>query len=76
VQVVGEDEDSGAGVPAADVDLVRAAVVPQGDGAAGVDLVVPDPVVADVERGVGRDGWSSAGRDRVRTEPPTRIHVA
>jgi hypothetical protein len=40
------DEDVGAGVRAAEAEVVEAAVVPEGDDAGFVDLVVPDSVVA------------------------------
>ena len=51
VQVVDEQGDCGAGQAGAEADVVEPAVVSQGDRAAGVDLVVPDPVV-------GESDWS------------------
>lgn len=39
VQVVDQERDAGAGVGAADADVVQAAVVAQGDGAGPVDLL-------------------------------------
>jgi len=39
---VDQDEDVGAGVAAADADVVQPAVVPQGEHSAGVDPVVSD----------------------------------
>jgi len=49
VEVFGEDEDLGAGVRATDADVVQAAVVPQGDDAALVDLVLSGPPVAGID---------------------------
>ena len=45
VQLVDEQGDAGSAVGGADADVVEAAVVAQGDGAAGVDGVVADSVV-------------------------------
>ena len=45
VEVVDEHDDVGAGVGAADADVVEAAVVAEGDDAGGVDAVVADAVV-------------------------------
>lgn len=59
VEVVGEQEDAGLGVGSADADVVEAAVDAQGDGAAGVDAVVTDPVVGV---GVAAAGWGGFGR--------------
>jgi hypothetical protein len=56
VAVADEHQDAGAGVAAAQPDVVQPAVVPQGDDAAGVDAVVADSVVAGVEPSTGRDG--------------------
>ena len=65
-----EHDDAPAGVGAADADVVEAAVVAQGEAAAGVDAVVADAVagaVDDLSSGVGAfsggervEGWSSA----------------
>jgi hypothetical protein len=46
VQVVNQNEHRCAGVSAAQADVVQPAVVPQGERAVGVDLVVADPDVA------------------------------
>jgi hypothetical protein len=43
-----QDEDVGAGVAAADADVVESAVVPEGEHAAGVDAVVADAPVTGV----------------------------
>ena len=45
VQVLGEDEDLGSGVLAADADVVELAGVAEGDGAGVPDLVGADAVV-------------------------------
>jgi hypothetical protein len=42
VEVVDQQGDAGAGVRAADADVVHSAVVSQGDGAGLVDLVLAD----------------------------------
>jgi hypothetical protein len=55
------DQDAGAGVAAADADVVQPAVVSQGDQAAAVDAVVADAVVAGVDRGAGGDGLGPCG---------------
>ena len=52
VQVVDEQGDAGAGEAAAQADVVQAAAVAQGDGAGGVDAVVPDPPVRVDDRAV------------------------
>jgi hypothetical protein len=48
VELVDQDQDVGAGVAAADADVVEPAVVAQGEHPAGVDLVVADAVVGVV----------------------------
>jgi hypothetical protein len=49
VEVVDEQGDRGCGEASAEADVMESAVVPQGDGAAGVDPVVPDaPVRVEV----------------------------
>jgi hypothetical protein len=48
LELVDQDQDVGAGVAAADADVVEPAVVAQGEDAAGVDLVVADAVVGVV----------------------------
>ena len=50
VQVVDQDEDGCGRVSAAHPDVVQPAVVPQGELAVGVDLVVADPEVAVDQR--------------------------
>jgi hypothetical protein len=45
MQVLGEDQDLGSGVLAADADVVELSGVAQGDGADGPDLVGADAVV-------------------------------
>jgi hypothetical protein len=42
---VGEQQDAGSGVGAADADVVEAAAVAEGDFAGGIDAVGADPVV-------------------------------
>jgi hypothetical protein len=56
VELVDQDEDVGAGVAAADADVVEPAVVAQGEHAAGVELVVADAVLGVVQGQAGRDG--------------------
>jgi hypothetical protein len=57
VQFADEHEDSGAGVVAADADVVQAAVVAQGEFAVAVDAVFADAeVVADLDALPGRQG--------------------
>jgi hypothetical protein len=41
---LGEDQDAGSVVDAADADVVQASVVAQGDGSGLVDAVGADPV--------------------------------
>jgi hypothetical protein len=53
VQVVDEQGDADSAVGGADADVVEAAVVAQGDGAAGVDGVVADPGQGAARRGRG-----------------------
>ena len=48
VEVLGEEQDSGAGVGAADGDVVHSSCVAEGDDAVFADLVVPDSVVGVV----------------------------
>jgi hypothetical protein len=50
VQVVDRDEHGCAGAAAAEADVMQPAVVPQGEFAVGVDLVVADPEVAIDQR--------------------------
>ena len=45
VQVVDQHQYAGAGVPAADAEVMQAAVVPQGEFAVAVDAVAADPEV-------------------------------
>jgi hypothetical protein len=59
VAIVDQDEDVGAGVAAADADVVEPAVVAQGEDAAGVDLVVADAVVGVLQ---GRPVGTALGR--------------
>jgi hypothetical protein len=63
VQVVDQDEDGCAGVAAAQADVVEPAVVPKGQLAVGIDLVVADPEVAVDERDAagGRFGPGRVG---------------
>ena len=65
VAVVGEDQDSLAGVSSAESDVVQAAVVAQGGSAAGADAVLADAVVAV---GDGDPGGNSAGAGGVGVE--------
>jgi hypothetical protein len=52
-------EDSGAGVVAADADVVESAVVPEGEFAVAVDAVFADAeVLADQD---ALPGWDGAG---------------
>jgi hypothetical protein len=62
VEVVDQDEDVFAGVAAADSDVVQPAVVAQREHTAGVDAVVPGPVVAGVEGDPGGDGLGARAR--------------
>ena len=65
VQVLGEDEDLGSGVGAADADVVELAGVAEGDGADGPDLVGADAVVgvgvAVAGGGLGPGGVGGCG---------------
>ena len=62
VQVVDEQGDGGCGEASAEADVVQATVVPQGDGAAGVDPVVSDaPVRVEVGPGCGGLGARRVG---------------
>jgi hypothetical protein len=61
VQVVDQDEHGCAGVSAAQADVVQPAVVPQGEFAVGVDLVVADPEVAVDQRNARRGGLGPGG---------------
>ena len=60
VEVVDEEDDGGAGVAAADADVVQATGVAQGDDTGGVDVVVANAVVGSglgeqvVDEGVRR----------------------
>src|SRR5688500_19899031 len=56
-----QDEGGCAGVSAADADVVQPAVVPQGQLAVGVDLVVADPEVAVDQRNSGGGGLGPGG---------------
>ncbi len=58
VQVVNQEGDPGAGMGGAEPDVVESAVVAQGDGAAGIDGVVADPVVGG-DLDTGGDGFGS-----------------
>ncbi|MGI8628253.1 MAG: hypothetical protein ACR2J5_17050 [Geodermatophilaceae bacterium] len=58
-----QDQDVGAGVAAADAEVVQAAVVAQGELAAAVDAVMSDAVVAVVEGAAGRD-WARNSASR------------
>ena len=60
VQVVDEEGDRGAGVQAADADVVHPTAVPQGDRAGLVDLVVAHAPVR-VEVGTGGGGLGAGG---------------
>jgi hypothetical protein len=64
-------------VAAAEPDVVQSAVVPEGDDAARVDLVVADSVVAgDADRGAGRPRQESSGQAgalRVVEREPARL---
>jgi hypothetical protein len=65
VQVVDEQGDAGSAVGGAESDVVESAVVAQGDGAAGVDGVVADPVVGgDFDPGGDRFGSGGIGLGR------------
>ena len=71
VEVIDEDDDGGSGVGSSDADVVEAAVVAQGDGAAAVDDVLSDSPVGVFEcgragfgAGVVDDGGSGALRER------------
>ncbi|WP_179224180.1 hypothetical protein [Geodermatophilus pulveris] len=55
-----EDEHGGAGVSAAQTDVVQAAVVAQRQLAVGVDLVVADPEVAVGQRNARSSGLGRA----------------
>ncbi len=67
-----EHHDAPAVVRGSDSDVVEPAVVAQGDGAVGVDLVVTDAVAGAVDVGSARvgafsggegfDGWSASDR--------------
>ena len=61
VKVADQHQDAGAGMAAAQADVVQAAVVPQGDHAGVVDAVVADAVVPGVDRGSGVHGLGAAG---------------
>jgi hypothetical protein len=60
VQVVDQNEHRCAGVSAAQTDVVQPAVVPQGELAFGVDLVVADPEVAVDQRDARRGALGRA----------------
>jgi hypothetical protein len=61
VQVVNEDQDAGAGVASAETDVVQAAVVAQGDDAAGIDEVASDPGMWGEGERAGGDGFGAGG---------------
>jgi hypothetical protein len=61
VEVVGEDDDSGAAVFGAEADVVHAAVDSQGDAPAFVDDVVSDSVVDVIALAGSRFGSSAVG---------------
>jgi hypothetical protein len=50
VKIADEDQDAGAGVAAAEADVVQPAVVAQGDHPGGVNAVVSDAVLTGIER--------------------------
>jgi hypothetical protein len=74
VQVLDEQDDVGSGMGSADAEVVQPAGDAQGDAAAVVDAVVPDPVVGVGvaaggglglgEGGVDGRGVARCGRDR------------
>ena len=57
VCAVDEQDDVGSGVGSSDADVVESSVEAQGDGAAGVDEIVTNPVVRVVTW--GRAGFGS-----------------
>jgi hypothetical protein len=61
-QVLGEHDDGGSGVGAADADVVEAAVVAEGDFAVGVDAVGADAVVGVGAAVAGGGFWAGRGR--------------
>jgi hypothetical protein len=60
VQVVDQDQDRGAGVAAAEADMVQPVAVAQGDFAVAVDGVVADSVVA-ADEGLSAGGGFRPG---------------
>jgi hypothetical protein len=73
MELVDQDQDVGAGVAAADAAVVGPAVVAQGEGSAGVALVVADAVVGSsrgrpVGTALGRawEAWMGVRRPRAR----------
>ena len=74
VQVLDEQDDVGSGVGAADAEVVQPAGDAQGDAAAVVDAVVPDPVVgvgvaAGGGLGLGEGAVDGRGGGPVRERP-------
>jgi hypothetical protein len=63
VQVLDEQDDVGSGVGSADADVVQPAGQAQGDAAAVVDAVAPDPVVGVGVAAAGGAGFGQAGVD-------------
>jgi hypothetical protein len=74
VQVVDQQSDRGAGESGAQANVVHPAVVSQGDAAAGIEPVLPDPVVGGDDRAGGDGlrpgriglGWGAAAQRAVR----------
>ena len=60
MQVLDQEKDAGSGVGPADADVVKAAVIAQGDGAGVVDAVGPDALVG-VSVAVTRGGLGPGG---------------
>jgi hypothetical protein len=78
VQILGEEQDAGSGVGAADADVVEAAVVAEGDFAVGVDAVGADTVVGvggSVAGGGFGPGVVGGGRGRLVGQGPVRAVV-
>ena len=76
VQIADEQQHRGAAQVGADADVVEPAVVTDGDGPAGVDLVGPEPVVGADDwpgrhrfgSGGIRLGWGAAAQGAVRPD--------
>jgi hypothetical protein len=60
VQVLDQEKDAGSGVGPSDADVVKTAVIAQGDGAGVVDAVGPDALVG-VSVAVTRAGLGPGG---------------